>query len=263
MTISVVSHAPRHVGIDVAMHVLHHVVMCVLDVAACVTHHARPSVKTPLDMHVSRQVPWQSRWLVLVVRMVKRLRMKFMSPIIHVKDAHSHVSIIPIRRQIVGMLDAWVDASRHATLHVQHHALVDVWITKLNPVMDIRVVKVKDVQLGAHSTALVYALEYVKDIVLKHVGRDASSHVVTTVHGHVIHTVVLDVKTHVQLDVLDARVVLDTVLVKLIALHVKDAMVKPVVHPSVRMIASPVALDLDVNLSVVSILEDHVVQIAA
>ena len=56
-------------------------------------------------------------------------------------------------------------------------------------------------------------MEYVKDIVYKHVGMHVNKPVLITVHGNVLLIVVVDVLKDVQADVQDVVLVLD---------HVKD-----------------------------------------
>lgn len=64
-----------------------------------------------------------------------------------VKDAHTHVNFILIRKQIVGMLDVWVDVSHRVPHHVQLHALVHVLITMLIAASHIKPVRVEDAVL--------------------------------------------------------------------------------------------------------------------
>ena len=143
-------------------------------------------------------------------------RMKSHQPLIVVPDVLIVVNFIQTRRLSAGMQHVWVNVLLPAQIHVLPRAMADVLIMLLRIMGIINQELVEDVLPHVQQTVLVVAPVYVKELVHRHVSQHAKLHVLTTVNGHVLPIVEMDVCKDVRMDAKDVHHVVVLVLVMLL-----------------------------------------------
>ena len=89
----------------------------------------------------------------------------YQSQFIHVMGVHSHVNFILIKRQNVGIVDAWVNVLHLVNHHAQPHAMEDALIMNNRVEIHLKLEKEKDALLDVQLIVLDHVLVHVKDIV--------------------------------------------------------------------------------------------------